>query len=181
MVARFLRTHPVVPGRGDRHIKDAVGAERQSGAQRRRVLVPLFRHQQVADILEVHVLEAAARERNRRAVVRPALRVGEIHEVVLREVGMQHHVHQPLVRTGHDLGDTGNRHRIEHAVADDTQLTRTFRDEHSAIGQECQGEGAREPVGDSHHANLVMRRVEDRRPRRQRHVHARVGRIEEPC
>jgi hypothetical protein len=78
-------------------------------------------------------------------------------------------VHETAVAVGPHAGDTGNRRRIEHSVADDAQPARPFGHQHAAIREEHETPRVREALGDDADANLLLLGgIEFKRPHAQR-------------
>src|SRR5262245_47651099 len=69
---------------------------------------------------------------------------------------MERDVHQSAVAYGPHARDTGNRRRVEHAVADHANAPGPFRDQHGAVGQKHHTPRMRQAFGDNGDANLLL-------------------------
>ena len=99
-------------------------------------------------------IEAGAGERGRDHVVRDVLRVGEIDDLVLREIGMGQDFHQSGQTHGMYFGHAGDRLGIEAAVTHEAEPAGAFGNEHVAVGKKCQAPGMHETAGHRDYADL---------------------------
>ena len=114
--------------------------------------VPVVGDEQVLHVDERLAVEAAARER-RRPFLLLTLRVGQVDELVLRELRMDGDFEQPALPDREHLGRPGHRLRVERAAADDPQLSRLLGDEHVAVRQEREAPRRRQALEHRHDAN----------------------------
>ena len=82
------------------------------------------------------------------AVVAGGLAVTDVDERVLREVGMERHVHEAGESGGLDGREAGNGCGIEDAIADDAEFAAAFGDEDGAGVGEHHAEGRLKSFGD---------------------------------
>jgi hypothetical protein len=66
-------------------------------------------------------------------------RVGEIQQPVVGELRVQGDVHETAIAVGPRARHSGNRSRIEHAVAHHAEATLPLGDQQATIGQKGQG------------------------------------------
>jgi hypothetical protein len=92
-------------------------------------------NEHILDAGEGLALEAAADQGHGADPALDLAGVGEVDEAVLREVGVDRHLHQPGEAAAEDVGGhAGDGLGIEHAVADDPQPAVALGDEHPAVG-----------------------------------------------
>ena len=91
-----------------------------------------------------------------------ALRVAQVHELVLRELRMQHEIHVAMHRAGQSRGAREvagraafDRVRIELAALDHADVGFALRHEHRAVGQERDRERKRQFFGYDDDANVL--------------------------
>src|SRR3954471_24443567 len=137
-----------------RHI-DVVGTVKGDA---RHTASPVVGYEDVLHVDDRLAIPRAAGERHGAAPFVERLRVGEIDVLVLRELGVEYHVHVAVDGAGQagdprevPLRQPGHRLRIEHAVADDADLAFTRRDQHDVVGQEREAERIPETGGDGGH------------------------------
>ena len=106
-VLGVIRVADLVPGRhADGHEDFAIAAKRDARAG--RALCPCLRHEDVFDVTQRGApVETRPRQRNRRRIAFPLevgmraprhrLRVGEVDELILCILGVQHDVHESRV------------------------------------------------------------------------------------
>ena len=121
------------------------------------------RLKEIADVDQPVVGQPSPRQGHARALA-GRLRVGQVHQPVLREPRMQGHVHeagQPLRMHGRHSAHRGG---VEHPVADEAQPPRPLGHQQAAVGQERQPPRMLEPAGHHHHPDLrLLGRREDPR------------------
>jgi hypothetical protein len=78
--------------------------------------------------------------------------IGEVEEVVLREVGMQADVEQAALATGIDPGHAADRPALQPAVGEDPQPSRPLGDQQPPVGQEGHAPRLLEVLGEGRHA-----------------------------
>ena len=106
---------------------------------------------------ETVVLEGAPDHRRRAAPAQifPGLRVADVDHPVRSEVGVRHHVHQPALAAGHDLGHARDGVGKELAVAHDPKPAGAFRDQDIAARKERDRPGNLESLGHRNHPEVV--------------------------
>ena len=124
MDVRVLRADAVVAF-ADAHVEHAVLAERELRPEVDAARVPVIRDEQILHVDERLAIEAAAGER-RRAFLLLALRVGQVDELVLRELRVHRDLEQAALADREHFRRSGDRLRVERAAADDAQLARPF-------------------------------------------------------
>ena len=144
----------------DAHVEHAVFAKRELRAEVDAARVPVVGDEQVLDVDEGLAVEAAARER-RGPFLLLTLRVGQVHELVLRELWMDGDLEQAALTHGEHLRCPGHRHRVERAAADDAQLAGFLRDEDVAVRQEREAPRRRQALEHRHDANGRTCRLDD--------------------
>ena len=92
-------------------------------------------------------------ERGRRPLV-ARLRVGQVEELVLRELRMREHFEQAALTDRPDLGRPGDCLRVERALANHPQPSWLLGDEHVAVRQKREAPRILEPLDDRHRAHL---------------------------
>ena len=119
---RVLRADAIV-ALADAHVEHAVLAERELRPEMDAAGVPVVGDEQV-----LHSTSALPSNRPRASAVVPSwllpLRVGQVHELVLRELRVDGHFEQPALADREHFRSAGDRLRVERAAADDAQLAR---------------------------------------------------------
>ena len=124
-----------------------------------RRAVPVGRDENILDVRERGAaVEAGACDGECRhgRILRIGLRVREIDELVAAEVRVQNDVGKPADDGRANGRHTGDRRRIEHAVAHDAQPARAFRHEHVAVRQERHAPRMIEVLGDDRDVNAAL-------------------------
>ena len=121
---------------GYSHVQHAIAAEVYSCGQMSFGFSPCFGNKNVLNVGELISLQLTAGDRLCRALF-SRLIVGEIDEMVLRELWMKDDIHQAAA-TGSvmHLGHAADRLRVELAVTDETHAAFKFVDEYASVGQE---------------------------------------------
>src|SRR4029450_1503980 len=109
--------------------------------------------EQVAALGQRLAVELPAMERGRRSLV-ARLRVGQIQQLVLCELRRRQDLEQSALTGRPDLRNAADRLRIEHALANDPQPSRSLSDEHVSVWQEREAPGILEPAHDRHDPEL---------------------------
>ena len=136
----------------DRHVEHAVATERDPAHFR----IDVVGHEDLLHVGERLAVPRAAANGIARQVVADRLVVGEVDPAVLLECRMQHDIHQPCLGAAVDhLRHSGNRVRIDHAVADDAKRAGTLGDQNRAVGQERETVWMREALRDDRHTDLL--------------------------
>src|SRR5262245_5371643 len=108
---------------GDSHIKHAIAAEVDACGQMSTGFAPILGHEDILNIRQLISLQLAARDRLRRSLF-SRLVVGEIDEMVLRELRMKDDVHQTAATRGIlHRRDAADGLRVELAVANQTHVS----------------------------------------------------------
>ncbi len=107
------------------------------------------------DVLQPVAGEPTARHFGAHAV-RPAGGVGNVDHAVLRELRMQHHIHQPALPVHRDFRQPGDRLRVELVVRDQAQPPGFLRDEHASVRKEGERPGLLQTAHEFHYAKRML-------------------------
>ena len=138
-----------------RHVHLAVAAEGDPSVEP-RVGVEGLGHQQVLHVAQRVTVQPAPRQGGRAAAVVVPLGVGEIDQPVVGEVRMERHVHQAAVAVVPHFRHAGNGARVELVIANQAQPAVALDNQHSAVRQERDAPGVRQPAGHDADADLVL-------------------------
>ena len=128
MIARLLRAVLLLT-LADGEIQQAGSVERDATAEVGVRLAPRIRDEDVLDVLQRRAVEHRACERGGREVVLTGLRVAQIDDLVLGEPRMQRDVEKTGEHAREHVRCSGDRRRIELAVANDSQPTLALGDQ----------------------------------------------------
>lgn len=127
------------------HEQRAVAQERQARSDVAVRGAPVVGDEDVADVLQRIAVESSASERDRRAI-RARFRIGEIEQVVFRELRMKRNVEQALLAARMYARCAGDRLPLQNAMMNKAQSPSRSVTSVSPSGRNARLQGCDSPV-----------------------------------
>src|SRR5262245_41524610 len=111
------------------------------------------------DIVDAAVAEFAAHNRGTRPIF-ARLRIGEIDETVVGEMGIERHVEKTALALGENSRHAFERFRLRAVLRDDVEPPGPFGHEHATVWQKSDAPGVIEPVRNRLDLDRALLRVD---------------------